>query len=166
MTSGNSLDLLLQFHVAVSLIAIAAGLIVVYGLLQGRLLGGWNAVFLVTTVLTGITGLPLPPFGFDPPRAVGVILLVLLALAIVALHAFHLAGAWRRVYVGCAIASLYLNVFVAVTQTFQKVSFFNALAPTQKEPPFLVAQLVVLAAFVAFGVLATRRFHTPIAASA
>jgi hypothetical protein len=113
----------------------------------------------VTTILTGVTGFPLPPFGFTPARAVGVILLILLALAVPALYAFRLAGAWRPTYIITAIMSLYLNVFVGVTQSFQKLSFLQPLAPTQSEPPFLIAQLVVLLIFIVLGVLAVRRFH-------
>jgi hypothetical protein len=128
-------------------------------MLSGQRLAGWTALFLVTTVLTSVTGFPLPPYGFDPPRAVGTLSLVLLALAIAALYVFHLAGAWRWIYVSTAVAALYLNCFVAVVQAFQKLSFLKPLAPTQSEPPFLVAQLAVLAAFVVLGILAVMRFH-------
>jgi hypothetical protein len=109
--------------------------------------------------LTSITGFPLAPSGFDPPQAVGIISLVLLALAVGALYVFRLAGAWRWIYVVGATAALYLNVFVGVVQAFQKLPFLQSLAPTQSEPPFLVAQLAVLAIFIAFGILAVIRFH-------
>jgi hypothetical protein len=157
---------MLQIHVVLSLIGILAGLVVLYGLLTGMSLGGWTAIFLATTILTSVTGFPLPPFGFDPPRAVGVISLVLLALAVAALYAFRLAGAWRWIYVGSAVAALYLNVFVAVAQSFQKLPPLHALAPTGSEPPFLVSQLVVLAAFIGMGIVAARRFHPAIAVRA
>jgi hypothetical protein len=150
---------MLLIHVLLSLIGILAGFVVLYGLLKGRVYDGWTATFLVTTILTSLTGFPLPPFGFDPPRAVGVISLVLLALAVAALYAFKLAGVWRLIYVGGAVAALYLNVFVAVVQAFMKLPFLQALAPTQSEPPFLVAQLVVLVAFIALGVLAAIKFR-------
>jgi hypothetical protein len=150
---------MLLIHVLLSLIGILAGFVVLYGLLEGRVYDGWTATFLVTTILTSLTGFPLPPFGFDPPRAVGVISLVLLALAVAALYAFKLAGVWRLIYVGGAVAALYLNVFVAVVQSFMKLPFLQALAPTQSEPPFLVAQLVVLVAFIALGVLAAIKFR-------
>src|ERR1700730_15501842 len=159
MTWGIPTSLFLQLHVLISLIGIGSGFVVVYGLLTGKPLRGWTALFLVTTILTSVTGFPLPPFGFDPPRAVGTILLVLLAVAIVALYAFHLAQAWRWVYVVSATMALYLNVFVGVIQAFQKLPFLQPLAPTQSEPPFLVAQVAVLAAFVAIGALALHRFH-------
>jgi hypothetical protein len=150
---------MLQFHVIVSLIGIASGLVVLYGLLVGAPSGAWTAVFLATTILTSATGFPLPPFGFDPPRAVGVISLVLLALAVAAYYAFHLAGAWRWIFVGTAVAALYLNVFVLVAQAFMKLPFLKALAPTQSEPPFVATQAVVLLAFIALGLWAVIRFH-------
>jgi hypothetical protein len=157
MTWGIPTSLFLEIHVVMSLIGIASGFIVFYGLLTGRRFDGWTALFLATTVLTSVTGFPLPPFGLTPARVVGVISLVLLAIAVAALYALRLVGAWRWIYVGGALAALYLNVFVGVTQAFQKLSFLQPLAPTQSEPPFLVAQLAVLA--IALGVLAAIRFH-------
>jgi hypothetical protein len=157
---------MLQIHVLLSLIGIVSGCVVLYGLLLGRSLGGWTALFLATTILTSVTGFPLAPLGFDPARAVGVISLVLLALAVAALYVFRLAGAWRWVYVGSAIAALYLNVFVGVAQAFQKLPFLQPLAPTQSEPPFLVTQVAVLVIFVALGILAAIRFHPELEARA
>ena len=97
---------MLQIHVILSLIGILSGLVFLYGVLAGSFSGAWTAVFLATTILTSLTGFPLPPFGFDPPRAVGVISLVLLALAVAAYYAFHLARAWRWICVGSAVAAL------------------------------------------------------------
>jgi hypothetical protein len=150
---------LLQFHVVISLIGMVSGLVVLYGLLIGRAFGAWTALFLATTILTSVTGFFLPPFGFDPPRVIGVLSLVLLAVAVIAYYMFGLAGAWRWIYVITAMIALYLNVFVGVIQAFGKLPFLHSLAPTQSEPPFLIAQLLVLAAFVTFGFLAVRRFH-------
>ena len=159
MTWGIPTDAFLQIHVALSLIGIASGLVVLYGLLNGNPLAGWTALFLVTTILTGVTGFPLPPFGFDPARTVGIVLLVLLAAAVAARYIFSLAGAWRWIYVISAIMALYLNVFVGVVQAFQKLPFLQTLAPTQAEPPFQITQLVVLAIFIVLGVVALVRFH-------
>jgi len=164
MTLGIPTDLFLQIHVLLSLIGIASGLIVLYGLVTGRAYGGWTAVFLTTTILTSVTGLPLPPFGFDPPRAVAILSLVLLATAVLALYAFRPdafrpVGPWRWIYIGAAITALYLNVFVGVIQGFAKLPILHSLAPTQSEPHFLIAQIVVLVAFVALGIMAVRRFH-------
>jgi hypothetical protein len=154
-----STDLILQFHVVVSLIGIASGLIVLIGLLTARPFGGWAALFLATTILTSATGFLLPPFDFDPPRVVGLISLVLLAVALAAFYGFGLAHAWRWVYVVAATAALYLNVFVGVVQAFQKLPFLERLAPTQAELPFVIAQVVALLAFIALGALAVMRFH-------
>ena len=159
MTWGIPTGTFLQLHVILSLVGIASGLIVLYGLLADKVLRGWTELFLATTVLTSVTGFPLAPFGFDPARAVGTLSLALLAIAILALYAVRLQGAWRWVYVATAVAALYLNCFVAVAQSFQKLSFLQPLAPTQSEPPFLISQLVVLAVFIALGISATRRFH-------
>jgi hypothetical protein len=157
---------MLQVHVFLSLIGIASGFVVLYGLVTGRPFGGATLLFLATTILTSITGFFLPPFGFDPPRVIGVISLALLALAVASLYAFRLAGAWRWIYVASATAALYLNTFVGVVQAFQKVPFLQALAPTQSEPPFLIAQIAVLAIFVVLGVVATIRFHPKPSAAA
>ena len=146
-------------HVVVSLIGIFFGGIVVINMLRSRRSEGWTALFLASTILTSVTGFPIPPFGFDPPRAVGVISLILLAAALFARYREHLAGTWRWIYVVSVTAALYLNVFVGVVQAFQKLAFLERLAPTQSEPPFLVAQLVVVAIFILLGFSAVRRFH-------
>ena len=157
MTWGIPTEAFLQIHVYLSLIGIASGLLILCGLLVGKRLAGWTALFLATTILTSVTGFPLPPFGWDPARVLGVILLVLMGAAVLALYIFHLAGAWRPIYVVAAVASLYLNCFVGVVQAFQKISALNALAPTQSEPPFLIAQVALLVAFVVLGVMAVVR---------
>jgi len=157
--------MLLQIHVLISLIAIATGFVVVSGLLTRRPLGAWTALFLAATVLTSVTGFPLPPFGITPGRIIGVILLVLMVLSVAALYGFRLAGAWRSLYVGSIVAALYLNVFVGVVQSFQKLAFLQPLAPTQSEAPFLIVQIAVLAAFIALGVLAVIRYHPTVKAA-
>ena len=154
---------LLEFHVLISLAEMVAGLVVLYGLVTGTAYGAWTLLFLATAILTSVTGFPLPPFGFDPPRAVGVLTLVLLAVAVIAYYAFRLAGAWRWIYVVTAMAALYLDFFVGVIQAFQKIPALHTLAPTQSEPPFLVAQILVLAIFVVLGFLAVRKFHPALA---
>jgi hypothetical protein len=166
MIWGIPTDTFLQIHVSLSLIGIASGLVVLYGLLNGNPLAGLTALFLLTTILTGVTGFLLPPFDFDPARTVGVILFVLLAAAVAARYLFRLAGAWRWVYVVSAVMALYLNVFVGVVQAFHKLPFLQSLAPTQTEPPFQITQIVVLAVFIVLGVVAVVRFRpTPKAAA-
>jgi hypothetical protein len=159
MTLGLSLSAFTTLHVVISLIGIATGFIVVYGLLMAQRLEGWTAVFLVTTILTSVTGFMFSIGGMTAALVVGAISLVVLAVALVALYGFRLAGPWRWVYVVTALLALYLNVFVGVVQAFQKLAFLQPLAPTQSEPPFAAAQLAVLALFLVLGYLAVRRFH-------
>lgn len=147
-------------HVAISLVAIFSGFVVLfYGWLASKRLPGWTAVFLITTVATSVTGFMLPFVKFLPSHAFGVLSLILSAFVLPALYKFRLAGNWRWIYVSGAVLLLYLNVFVLVVQLFLKVPALAALAPTQKEPPFAIAQGLVLLLFVVFGVLAVKRFR-------
>ena len=164
MVFGMSLATYTLLHVVISLIAIATGLVVVSGWLRSSRPGFWTAIFLLTTILTSVTGFGFPFDRFLPSHWFGVISLVVLAIAILALYAFHLDGPWRWIYVTTALIALYLNVFVAVVQSFQKLAFLQPLAPTQSEGPFLIAQLAVLAVFVLLGVAAGRRYHPAAAA--
>lgn len=159
MILGMSLSTFTLLHVIISLVAIVAGIVVVLGMLGSNRLPGTTALFLATTVLTSVTGFFFPFTRLLPSHVVGVISLVILAIAIVALYFCRLAGAWRWIYVSTAVLALYLNVFVLVVQAFQKISFLKPLAPTQSEPPFIAAQGVTLLIFIVLGVLAVRSFH-------
>ena len=160
MILGMTTSTYTLMHVVISLVGIGSGLVVMYGLLVGKRLDGITAIFLVTTVLTSVTGFGFPFDHLLPSHIVGILSLVALAGAILARYAFHLAGAWRAIYVICASIALYFNVFVLVVQLFEKVPALRALAPTQKEPPFLVAQVALLVLFVALAILATKKFRT------
>jgi hypothetical protein len=159
MILGMSTATYTFLHVLISLIGIGSGLIVMVGLLTGKRLDGLTAVFLTTTVLTSVSGFAFPFDHLLPSHIFGIISLVVLAVTIVARYAFHLAGAWRGTYVVGAAIALYLNVFVLIAQLFMKVPALKALAPTGKEPPFLIVQLAVMAIFVALTILAAKRFH-------
>jgi len=159
MVLGMSLATYTFAHVLISLIGIGSGLVVLYGLLVAKPLNGISAIFLITTVLTSVTGFGFPFTHLLPSHIVGIISLVVLTIAIAARYRFHLSGAWRSIYVISAALALYLNVFVLLVQSFEKVPAMKALAPTQKEPPFLVAQLALLAVFVVLTILAAVRFH-------
>ena len=165
MILGMSLATFTLVHVILSLIGIFTGLVVLIGMLNSNRLSGLTAVFLATTLLTSATGFLFPFDKVLPSHIVGIISLVVLALAILALYVFRLAGSWRWIYVGGAVLSLYLNVFVAVVQAFLKVPFLTELAPTQKEPPFAIAQGVVLLAFVVLCIFAMRWFRPRIQGS-
>jgi len=157
MILGMSTPTFTLLHVILSLGGIVSGFVVLFGLLSGRRFDSWTALFLVTTVATSATGFGFPVDHLLPSHKVGIISLVVLAFAILARYAFHLAGGWRRTYVVCALIALYLNVFVLVVQAFRRVPTLKALAPTQSEPPFAVAQLAVLAIFVGFTIMAAKR---------
>jgi hypothetical protein len=159
MLLGMSLSAFTLMHVVISLIGIASGLVLAWGLLAGKRLNGWTALFLLSTVATSVTGFGFPFDHLLPSHKVGILSLMVLAVAILARYGFHLAGPWRSIYVVSAVVALYLNVFVLSVQLFQNVPAFKALAPQGSEPPFLITQLVVLALFVLLGIVATIRFR-------
>lgn len=157
MILGMSVFLFL--HVLLSLIGIFAGFVVLYGLLTSKRLDGWTPLFLATTAATSVTGFFFPFHGFTPAIGVGVVSVVVLLVAISARYSFGLAGRWRWIYAATAVIALYLNTFVLVAQAFQKVPALHALAPQGTEPPFTVAQGVLLLLFVVAGVFSLRRFR-------
>jgi hypothetical protein len=147
-------------HVAISLAAIAAGFVVVFGMISNKALNGWTAFFLATTVATSVTGFGFPIKGMTPGLALGIISLVVLTPVLYARYGRRLTGGWRRVYVIGAVVAFYLNFFVLIVQSFQKVPPLHDLAPKGNEPPFLIAQVVALVAFIILGTLAVKRFRT------
>ena len=150
---------LTKIHVVISLIGILTGVVVLIGLISGRRFNGWTAWFLASTVGTSVTGFFFPFHGVTPGIIVGIISLLLLAVAIFARYFRRFVGAWRWIYVVTAMMALYLNVFVLIAQLFQKVPSLKALAPTQTEPPFLVAQLSTLLIFILLIIAGAIRFR-------
>jgi hypothetical protein len=159
MTWGIPTHLFLQIHVAISLIALVAGLIALYSWINSKNWNGWTALFLVTIILTSVTGFPLPPFGLDPPRMVGILSLILLAIAVLGIHVFKISGPWRWIFIITATAALWLDAFVGVIQAFAKLPPLHELAPNGSEPPFVIVQLIVLLIFIVLGFLALRKFY-------
>ena len=162
MILGMSTSAFTLFHVVLSLAGILAGFVVVAGMFGSKMVDGWTALFLATTILTSVTGYFFPVHQILPSHIVGAVSLVALAIAMVALYGFRLERSWRWVYVASAVLALYLNVFVLVAQAFQKIAFLNRLAPTQSDPGFIIAQLFVLIIFVVVGIMAVRSFHPEI----
>jgi hypothetical protein len=160
MTLGMSLETFTLVHVIISLIAIVSGLIALFGMIAGKRLDAMNGLFLTTTVLTSVTGFGFPIHSVTPAVILGILSLIVLAIALFARYVRHLAGGWRRTYVITASIALYFNCFVLVVQSFMKVPALHALAPTQKEPPFAIAQLMVLVLFVVLTVVAARKFRS------
>jgi hypothetical protein len=163
MVFGMSLATYTLIHVIISLMGIGSGLIVVFGMLSGKRMDGMTALFLVTTVLTSVTGFFFPFEHMTPGIILGILSLIVLAIAVPARYSFHMAGKWRTIYVITAVIALYFNCFVLIAQSFQKIPALHALAPKGNEPPFAIAQGILLVLFIVLGVLAVKKFH-PVAA--
>ena len=161
MVLGMSLSTFTMVHVVISLIGIVAGIVVMFGMLGSNRMPGLTALFLLTTILTSATGFLFPFDKLLPSHIVGILSLVLLAIACLALYGMKLAGPWRWIYVLTALISLYLNVFVLVIQAFLKVGPLHVLAPSvpPSEPPFAAVQGIVLLFFIVVIVGALRRFR-------
>jgi hypothetical protein len=159
MILGMSIGAFTLLHVVITLVATGSGLIVVGGMFASDRLPVTTALFLLTTALTSLTGFLFPIHGLTPALSVGILACVILVVALFALYKEHLVGAWRWIFAITAVASLYLNVFVLVVQSFVKVAAFNALAPTQTEPPFALTQALVLAIFILIAIIAAVKFR-------
>src|SRR5260370_27871347 len=142
MVLGMSLSAFTTLHVVISLIAIVAGIIVMFGMLGSNRMPGLTAIFLLLTILTSAAGFLFPFEKLLPSHMIGILSLVLLAVACFALYVMKLSGLWRSIYVVTAMVSLYLNIFVLVIQAFLKVPALHALAPSDppSEPPFAIIQ--------------------------
>lgn len=154
----TGLEIFTAFHVLISLIGIVSGFVVIFGMVRSKPLDLWTDLFLITTVATSVTGFLFPFRGFTPAIATGILSMIVLALAIVALRVKYLNGPWRRTFVITAVVAQYFNFFVLIVQLFRRVPVLNALAPTESEPPFAFAQLVALLAFLVLGYAAARGF--------
>lgn len=159
MVLGMSLQTFTLVHVVISLVAIVTGMVALIGMLQSKRLERLTRVFLTTTVLTSVTGFMFPFKGVTPAIVVGAISMVVLAVAMAVRYGLHMAGVWRGIYVVTANIALWFNCFVLVVQSFEKIPALHALAPTGKELPFAVAQLVMLGIIGVLTTLALKRFH-------
>jgi hypothetical protein len=165
MVFGMSLATYTLIHVIISLIGIGSGLIVLFGMFGGKRLDGMTALFLATTALTSLTGFGFPFEHITPGIILGILSLLVLAIAIPARYSFRMAGKWRAIYVITAVIALYFNCFVLIAQSFLKVPALHALAPKGNEPPFAIAQGVLLVLFIVAGILAVKKFHPADAAT-
>ena len=165
MIIGLSLDAFTTLHVIVTLIAIASGFVVMFGMVGSHRLPAWTAIFWLTTLLTSVTGFMFPINGFTPALGVGVVAMIVLAIGVVALYVKHLSGSWRWIYTVSAVISLYLNFFVLIVQSFENLKFINPLAP-QVGPPFTgatntqfaIAQAVALLFFIVMSIVTAIKF--------
>ena len=159
MVFGMSLATYTLIHVIISLIGIGSGLVVLFGMFSSKRLDALTALFLATTALTSLTGFGFPFEHVTPGIILGILSLLVLALAIPARYSFHMAGKWRAIYVITAVIALYFNCFVLIAQSFLKIPALHALAPKGNEPPFAIAQGILLLLFIVAGTLAVKKFH-------
>ena len=164
MILGMSTATFVLVHVVISLIGIVAGLIVMFGMLGSNRMPGLTTIFLLFTILTSATGFLIPPLVSEkllPSHMIGILSLILLAIACIALYVMKLSGSWRWIYVLTALISLYFNVFVLVIQSFLKIPALTALAPGNPPtgPVFAVVQGIVLVFFVVMIIGVWRRFR-------
>ena len=145
-------------HVALSVVGLVGGLVVVGGLMAGRHFSGWAGTFLVTTLLTNLSGFGFPFVKLQPSHVLAILSLILIPVVMYALYARHLEAGWRRTYVIGSVVALYFNGFVLVAQLFHRIPALIVLAPQQKEPPFQLAQLLLLVLFIALGRAAWRGY--------
>jgi hypothetical protein len=159
MVLGMTLPVFTYVHVAFSLIGILSGIVVVLGMVRNMRLDKVTALFLVTTVLTSVTGFFFPFKGVTPAIILGILSLIVLFFAILARHTFHMLGKWRWIYVVSSVVALWFNFFVLIAQSFMKVPALHALAPKGSEPPFLVAQVLAMIGYIVLGYFAVKKFH-------
>jgi hypothetical protein len=159
MILGMTLPVFTFVHVAISLIAILSGIVVVLGMIRNMRLNVVTVLFLLTTVLTSVTGFFFPFKGVTPGIILGILSLIVLFPAILARHAFHMIGKWRWIYVVCSVIALWFNFFVLIAQSFEKVPALHALAPKGSEPPFLITQVIFMVVYIFLGYSAVKKFH-------
>jgi hypothetical protein len=159
MVFGMSLATYTLIHVIISLIGIGSGLVVLFAMFSGKRLDGMTALFLATTVLTSITGFGFPVAHVTPGIVLGILSLIVLAIAIPARYSLRMVGKWRVIYVVTAVTALYFNCFVLIAQSFLKIPALHALAPKGNEPPFAIGQGILLVLFIVAGVRAVKKFR-------
>ncbi|WP_324697586.1 hypothetical protein ACLIMP_03550 [Novosphingobium aerophilum] len=156
MILGLDIAQFTALHVAISLVAIATGIVVMLAFASGRVRVRFlTGLFLVTTAATTLTGFLFPIRAITPALITGIVSTPVLAVAFIAVYRYGLKGRARAIYAVSASLALYLNLLAFVTQAFLKVPSLHALAPQGTETPFLAAQLATLAAMIALG---TRTF--------
>jgi hypothetical protein len=153
------MSILTMVHVALSVIGIAAGFLVIFQMIGGRTLGGINAIFLATTILTSVTGFFFPITKVTPGLVLGALSLLVLAIALFALYSKKLAGGWRAAYVTTAVIAQFFNVLVLIVQSFMKIPALHAMAPTGDEPVVKIVQVCALLLLIVLGIAAGKKFH-------
>ena len=147
------------FHVIVSLIAIVSGIGVAYGLIVSRRYERCTFVYMVSTIVTLLTGFFFPYHGFTPAIGIGILCTLIFIPTAIARYTFHMNGIWRPVFIVGSLVLFFFNSLVLIVQSFQKIPALNAFAPNGNEPPIMVAQAALLVVFLIVGFFSVRRFH-------
>jgi hypothetical protein len=160
--SGKSamgrVGILVGIHLITGLLGIALGFAVVGGMLARKPLRGWHGPFLFLTLMASVTGFVfMPAYGFSSAQLVGVFSVLILSLAIYGRYVKRLSEIWKPVYIVCAVAGLFLNVLIAVTQSFEHFAFLKRIAPSQDAPTFVAVKWGLLCGFIAIGFSAVNR---------
>ena len=158
MILGLSAGLFTGIHVVLSLLGILAGFLLLGTLIGRKKHTFWTPVFFITNILTDVTGFLFPFKGITPGIILGVLSLVALLIAGVAVANRKLRG----LYVSAVATALFFNVFVLIVQSFEKIGFLKSIAPTQASPVFGITQLAALVLIILLAVTAWRRFRSVI----
>jgi hypothetical protein len=166
MIAGLSIANFTILHVVITLSAIVSGFVVMFALLSSKRPAGLTVIFWLFTVATTVTGFMFPFNGFTPAIGTGVVATLFFVVGLIAIYIKKCIGAWRWIYVVTMMVSLYLNVFVLITQSFQKLKFLNPAAPMVGPPfadptntQFVIAQVATIVFFLVVGFLAVRKFR-------
>lgn len=156
MILGLSLPAFTVLHVVLSLVALAAGLVVAAGFLSSRTMPGIAALFLWSILFATLTGLAFPSNRFGMGHKFGFITVLVLLPTFTALYVHRLAGAWRWIYTTGCLTVLWLNGVIGVFQAFAKL---EVLRPYAQPAVIDAAQVVLFLIYAALALLAVRRFR-------
>jgi uncharacterized membrane protein len=148
------------FHTAVSLVAVAAGLA---ALIRDRQISPRNLlgkVYIVTTVITCVTGFGIFQHGgFGKPHVLGIVTLVVLGVAFVAGYTHLYGRASRYIEAVSYSATFFFHMIPAITGTSTRLPPGAPLAANADVPGLQVAGAVLFVAFLAGAALQVRRMR-------
>jgi hypothetical protein len=146
-------------HAFIGIVAIFMGFVVLFGLLNGKLSRPWNAVFLLTTLLTSASGLLFSSTKVTPGIVLGIVSLIILGIAIIALYGFHLQGLWRTSYVLSSMVPFYFNLAILFAIGFVRIPTLRQLASATDGTAFKIAEALLLVLATSVIAIAVRKFR-------
>ena len=137
------------FHTAISLIAVAAGLIAFVRYAEITLDNPLGRIYLLTTVITAATGFGIFQHGgWGAPHTLGVITLVVLAVAILAGKTDLFGRASPYIETVGYSATFLFHMIPAVTETATRLPLGSPLLASRDDPALQAAVAVLLVAFL------------------